>query len=253
LLPHMRRSSIIAAVTAALFVLLPATPAAAHATFVGAPSGFPINSDQALTMNVPDERDDTTYNVEVVVDVPDGWTALSCQGKPTWTCSLTTLSGRPVVRFTKAAGAAVAEDQAFQFAVRTAATVGLFPFRTLQTYNTGEIVRWIGAAGSANPAPMLTTLPGGTAAQTTAPPPPNPDAPPTSVGATSSTTSSATSSSSSTSTDAPAPTTRPSSGRDDGGGNGGAVAAIAIGAIALAGGGAWAWRRHSQSRLRNRP
>jgi len=60
----MRRSSIAVAVFAALIVLLSSSPASAHATFVGAPGGFPTNTDQTLTMNVPHERDDVTYNVE---------------------------------------------------------------------------------------------------------------------------------------------------------------------------------------------
>ena len=60
----------------------------AHAVFVGAPASVAADTDIALTMNVPHERDDTTYNVEVAIRLPEGWTGLSCQSKPTWTCAI---------------------------------------------------------------------------------------------------------------------------------------------------------------------
>ena len=150
----------------------------AHASFVGGAGGYPVNTDHMLTLNVPHECDSATYNVDVVIAIPAGWGALSCQTTATWTCSLGTVDSRPVVRFTKNEGAEPAEDKAFRFTARTARTGERFGFPTVQTYNTGDIVRWIGAAGAEKPTPMLATLPTRSAPQTT-PSTTNSDASPT--------------------------------------------------------------------------
>jgi LPXTG-motif cell wall-anchored protein len=162
----MRRSLAAAGVFAALLVLLSASSAAAHAVFVGTPSGVPVDTDQALVMNVPHERGDDVYNVEVTVAMPAGWQPLSCQVKDTWTCELTTLDGRRVVHFVKSSGAPPAEDETFGFSVHTATTVGSFSFPTVQKYSSAEIVRWISDPGTEEPAPVLRTI----ATGTTAPP-----------------------------------------------------------------------------------
>jgi hypothetical protein len=277
----MRKSSISVAALSGLFVLCSASPASAHAVFVGAPSGYPTNTEQSLTISVPHERDDVTYNVDVVVAMPMGWTALSCQGKATWTCSLGTTDGRQVVHFTKNSGAEVAEDETFQFTVRTASTVATFAFPTVQTYNTGEIVRWIGAAGTGNPAPTLATLPGGTAPQPT-PSTTNPDASPTTTtvvtppptsGATTNTTSTTaattttagtgttttTAGTTTTSTITPttatiAPSTTATANDDDDGGSGTLLAGlIAVLLLAVTGGGLFAYRRQRASTSRHSP
>ncbi len=152
-----------------LVALFDATPAGAHASFLGAPAAFPISTDQSLTMEVPHERDDVTYNVEVKVALGDGWTATGCEASATWTCTHGVQDGRQVVRFVKDAGAGPAADEVFRFSVRTASAVGTFPFPTIQTYNTGETVSWIGQAGSEEPAPVLKTVQPGGPVQTTAP------------------------------------------------------------------------------------
>lgn len=187
-----RKHIIVGAVVVWMTLLVGASAASAHAFFVGAPSGFPVDTDQTLTMDVPHERGDGIWNVEVVVALPDGWSPIGCEAKPTWTCGSGTQSGRTVTRFTKDAGAGPAEDERFVFTVHTGSAVGTFSFPTLQTYDTGEQVGWIGPPGSDEPAPQLTTVPSGTptsstsstapphgATTTTAPPAPapSPDAP----------------------------------------------------------------------------
>ena len=245
----MRRSSVAVSILCSAIVLFSSTPANAHAGFVGAPNGYPANSDQALTLKVPHERDDVTYNVDVVVAMPSGWIALSCENKATWTCSLDTVDARQVVRFTKASGAGVAEDENFQFAARIASTAGSYAFPTVQTYNTGEIVRWIGAAGTDKPAPTLVTLPGGTAPQST-PSTTNPDARPTTpstVVVPPATTVASASTSSSPTTTAPLPSTTTAPRDDNSGGNGALLAVVVavLGATAVAGG-VFAYRRRQQ-------
>jgi len=133
-------------------------PAYAHAVFINGYAAYTVNTTQTLTMNVPNERDDTDYNVDIKVAIPAGWQALSCVPKATWSCTLTTEDGRRVVHFAKTSGNVLDENEVFKYTVHTASTVGSFAFPTVQTYETGEIVRWIGAPGSEEPAPVLGTL-----------------------------------------------------------------------------------------------
>lgn len=250
----MRKSSVVVGACAAALVLFSSSSAWAHASFVGGASGYPVNTDQTLTLNVPHERDGATFNVDVVIAIPAGWTALSCQTKATWTCSLGTVDTRPVVRFTKNEGVEPAEDQAFRFTARTAPTVERFGFPTVQTYNTGEIVRWIGAAGAEKPTPMLATLPAGSAPQTT-PSTTNPDASPataTTVTAPSTTTVATTASAPTTMLPVPSTTALLASATDadsDDGTGAGLVAGIVVALVVVAGAGAaFAFRRRTGNR-----
>lgn len=152
--PVLRRLVLVFALVPVLLGAL-ASAAAAHATFSGAPGAVAAGSELTLTMDVPHERDDTTYNVGVVVAMPAGWAARSCEAQATWTCRLDASGARATVQFTKDAGAAPGQDETFRFAVRAAPSAGAYSFPTVQTYNTGEAVRWIGAAGTAEPAPVL--------------------------------------------------------------------------------------------------
>lgn len=139
---------------------LAASPASAHAQFQSAASGYAAGSSPTLRLYVPNERDDTNYNAAVTVYLPESWSAVSCATKATWTCALGAAEGRPTVTFTKAAGAAPAEDDYFEFVVRVGPTPGTYTLPTIQTYNDGQVVRWIGAKGSEDPAPTLVALPG---------------------------------------------------------------------------------------------
>jgi uncharacterized protein YcnI len=127
----------------------------AHASFIAAPATVPADSDVALTMNVPHERDDATFNVAVAIQLPEGWSGVTCGAKTTWTCTIGIESGQGVVRFTKDTGAAPAEDETFQMTVHAGSATGTAAFKTIQTYNTAEQVAWIGASDSDEPAPTL--------------------------------------------------------------------------------------------------
>lgn len=164
----MTRRTLLAPLIAAAGLLLMAGRADAHAEFVGAPGSLAPDSDVSLVMNVPHERDDATYNAGVAIQLPAGWRVVSCQSKDTWTCASATDGGRAVLRFTKADGAGPAEDETFRFVLHTGTDGGTFTLPTVQTYNTGEVVRWIENAGGAEPAPALTVS--GSAPATTAAP-----------------------------------------------------------------------------------
>ena len=127
----------------------------AHTEFEDAPATIAPNSDIALTMHVANEREASNFNVAVAVQLPEGWTGVDCAAKPTWTCEIALESQRVVVHFDKDAGAAAAEDETFEFTLHSSATLGTASFPTLQTYDTGEVVGWIGEPGSEEPAPTL--------------------------------------------------------------------------------------------------
>jgi Domain of unkown function (DUF1775) len=127
----------------------------AHTEFEDPPASVAPDSDIAVTLHVEHERGAGVYNVGVAIRLPEGWTGVACETKPTWTCGIATESQRVVVTFVKDEGAAPAEDETFNITLHSATTVGTATFPTLQTYNTGEEVGWVGDPGSEEPAPTL--------------------------------------------------------------------------------------------------
>lgn len=221
---------VVAAVGAVAASWALATPADAHAGFVGT-SSVPVDAPVELVMRVPHERGASVYNVEIQVALPEGWTPLTCATKDTWTCELTTVSGRAVVRFTKAAGAPRAEDERFTFTARSAREAGTASFPVTQRYDTGEVVRWIDGPGSAEPAATLRLT--GTAAPTTAAP---------ATGGTATTGAPATTRAAATTatTALSSPTTAPTS--EDGDGSSSTPLIVGGVVVAAIAGGAAAWR-----------
>ena len=105
----------------ALGAILAATaqPASAHATFLGAPS-VRVGEAVRLTLDVPHERDEETFNTKVRIRLPTGWSSVSCEPFATWTCS----TAATVIEFAKQVGADPAQDETFIVAVR-AGSAGL--------------------------------------------------------------------------------------------------------------------------------
>jgi len=92
--------------------------------------------------------------------------------------------------------------QDFGLSLKIPDKAGPLTFKALQTYSSGEVVRWIGADGSDNPAPIVTVA----------------------APAASATPAAAT----------PAATATPAaSSDDDGGGNGLAIVALIVGAVGV--------------------
>jgi uncharacterized protein YcnI len=169
----MRRFLLLALwfVAGALLVLVPASPAGAHAS-VTSPNDLPVNTQQTIVMSVPHELEDTIYNTKVEIAVPTGWQVQGCTTKPTWTCSHAQEGGFRVITWVKSG--APSEDEIFRFTVRTPSTTGSYPFPTIQTYSNGFEAAWIGGPGTDEPAPVLRTVPntgGPTTTRPTTPPP----------------------------------------------------------------------------------
>ena len=149
-----------------------AAPAAAHVTIQ--PEELPAGTFTRLDVRVPTERDDAS-TTEVDVELPDGFYFVSYEPVAGWDVQLETEKlGEPVeiepgfdaseqvtrVTWTGEGNEGAIPPQAFQdfgLSVLTPDAEGeTLTFKALQTYDNGEVVRWIGAPDSEEPAPTVT-------------------------------------------------------------------------------------------------
>ncbi|WP_327009274.1 YcnI family protein [Dactylosporangium sp. NBC_01737] len=172
-LTHVVRAGVAVAAAAAAALAFPAA-ASAHVTVN--PNTATQGGYTKVTFRVPNERDDaSTTKVEIALpaDKPiasvslkpvQGWTAVAESGKlatPIKTADGEITDAVLKITWTAAADAAIKPHQFQEFDV----SLGPLPvtdqivFKALQTYSTGEIVRWIDepAAGAEaeHPAPVL--------------------------------------------------------------------------------------------------
>ena len=201
----MRRTALV--VIAALGLVIVAE-AGAHAEI--APKRVPAGSVSTFTLSVEGEKSAPT--VKVAMRIPSEMANLKPVDVSGWQVKL----GGSVITWT---GGRIAQGKTGEFPIK-----GLFPrtpgktltFPVVQTYGNGEVVRWIGAPSSTEPAPTIRL---GAAVG-----PPPPVAPPAST----------------TPTTPPAPAG--SNDNDDNGSAGWIIgAAIVVGLIAA--GAALFWRR----------
>ena len=173
--------------TAVATTLLLATPAWAHVTVH--PETLPAgSSDIELTFRVPNERDDAnTVGLQVFFPTDLPLLTVDVLPVPGWTAKVTTRAlATPVrtddgpvgqvvsyVTWTASAGG-IAPGQYEDFVVAAGqgpAKPGTLVFKSLQTYSSGEVVRWIQVASSEDPnpdspAPALTVTPATTSGVT---------------------------------------------------------------------------------------
>ena len=162
----MRKSSV--APMAGAFVLLMAAPALAHVTVQ--PPEAPTGSFFAFAVRVPNERPDAS-TTKVEVQFPETVTNVSVQPHPGWDyeVKMKTLD-EPIEVFGEEVTEAVdtitwsggtigpGEFDEFGFSVRTPDEPGELVFPALQTYDSGEVVEWIGDEGSEEPAAEVRIL-----------------------------------------------------------------------------------------------
>ncbi|WP_022926955.1 YcnI family protein [Patulibacter americanus] len=167
----MRRTTTVAALATTLAVALPAA-ADAHVTVQ--PPEAAAGTYAVVNVRVPNEKDDRG-TTKVEVQVPPGVSYAAYQPVPNWTAKITTrapakpfsVQGEPVkeeidtITFTgKGREGVIAPGQFLQFPVSIRVPDGAegskVAFKALQTYEGGEVVRWIGAEDSEAPAPALT-------------------------------------------------------------------------------------------------
>src|SRR3954468_23291725 len=166
----MHRTRKLAAATA---VAALAVPAAAQAHVTLQPNQAAAGAFTVLDVRVPTERDDAS-TAKVDVQFPSGFASASYQAVPGWKVrvikkKLTTpiqtddgpitegVSRMVWTRTSRGGGIKPGQFQDFPISVQIPGKAGdKLTFKALQTYSNGEIVRWIGAAGSGTPAPQVT-------------------------------------------------------------------------------------------------
>lgn len=165
---------IVPALIAALALALPAT-AGAHVTLQ--PSEAAAGDFTVLDVRVPNERDDAA-TTKVDVQLPSGFVFASYQPVPGWSVEvkserlarpLQTDDG-PVTSEVRQmtwsadsdkAGIQPGQFQDFPISVQIPGEAGdTLTFKALQTYDNGEVVRWIGAPDSEEPAPQVAVTAG---------------------------------------------------------------------------------------------
>jgi uncharacterized protein YcnI len=138
------RARLVAVVAGGIMAAVPGA-AWAHAEFLSNTS-VPVNSDQKLTINVPEEKGPSIHNTKVVF--------AGCDPKPQWSCAVSPASnGRTLVTYTRSSGTDA--DGRFSFGVHTPGKAGDYPFQTNQSYSDNSTQRWDGPPGSESPAPVL--------------------------------------------------------------------------------------------------
>lgn len=164
-----RTTVALAATTLAL-----AVPAVASAHVTVQPPEAAAGSYAVENVRVPNEKDDRG-TTKVELQLPPGVSYAATQPVPNWTAKITkrtpskafSVEGEPVtqeidtITWTgsgKAGVVAPGEFQQFPVSLRIpdGAEGSKITFKALQTYEGGEVVRWIGAADSELPAPTVT-------------------------------------------------------------------------------------------------
>jgi uncharacterized protein YcnI len=151
-----------------------ALPASAAAHVTVQPSTAPAGGFTRLDVRVPNERDDKG-TVKVDLKLPPGFVTASYEPVPGWKVKVTKEKlDKPIkvegfdvteqvgrITWTGVGRDGVIPPGAFQdFGLSVAMPKGKagekLTFKALQTYQGGEIVRWIGPEGSDEPAPVVT-------------------------------------------------------------------------------------------------
>jgi uncharacterized protein YcnI len=163
---------LILAAVAALALVAPAT-AAAHVTVQ--PNTAPAGGFTRLDVRVPNERDDAG-TVKVDVQMPPGFTSASYEPVPGWSVRITKRkSEQPIEvegleldeeidRITWTGdprrGGIIRPGEFQDFGLSVAMPDGApgskLTFKALQTYQGGDVVRWIGPEDADEPAPTVT-------------------------------------------------------------------------------------------------
>ena len=175
---QMQRTIPVAVAAAAL-----ALPAAAQAHVTVQPNTAAAGAFTVENVRVPNERDNAS-TVKLDLQLPPGFAEVSYQARPGWTVKMTTQKlAKPIqsddgpineqVRRITFTGHGTegrirpGQFMDFPLSVQIPGKPGdKLTFKAVQTYSNGEVVRWIGAAGSDTPAPVVSVTKGTEAADT---------------------------------------------------------------------------------------
>ena len=163
----MRHTRTAAAVLAAALAL----PAAASAHVTLQPSTAPADGFTRLDVRVPNERDDAA-TVKVDVQLPPGFAFVSYEPRPGWMVAVERAKAeQPIeveggfevdeeVRQITWSGGRIGPGEFVDFGLSLRMPKGeagdKLTFKALQTYDDGDVVRWIGPEDADEPAPIVT-------------------------------------------------------------------------------------------------
>ena len=159
---------ILTVAVASALALVVAAPAFAHVTVQ--PNEAGVGSFSRFVVRVPNETPDAA-TTKVEVQFPETVTNVSFQPKEGWdrTVKMKTLD-EPIEVFGEEVTEAVdtvtwtggsiepGEFDEFGFSIRTPDDPGALEFPALQTYEGGEVVRWIGPADADEPAAIVNVI-----------------------------------------------------------------------------------------------
>jgi uncharacterized protein len=135
--------------------MLPAV-ASAHVTLQ--PNTAPADGFTRLDVRVPNERDDSG-TVKVDVQFPPGFETISYEPRQGWKTTVERADGGDVSRITWSGGV-IEPGEFVDFGLSLHVPAGeagdKLTFKALQTYDDGEVVRWIGPEDADEPAPIVT-------------------------------------------------------------------------------------------------
>ena len=123
------------------------------------PEEVPADSFEVFTVRVPTEKEVPTTQVRV--EVPEGFTVSRVEPVPDWDYELEEDGG--AVSAITWSGGEIGETEFRQFDIqgRTPAEPGEYAWNAYQTYADGEVVEWIGPAGSEEEASVVRVVEGG--------------------------------------------------------------------------------------------
>ncbi|MFD2419648.1 YcnI family protein [Amycolatopsis pigmentata] len=145
-----------------------AAPAVASAHVTANPSTAEQGGYAKITFRVPDERDNaSTTQVEIDFPADHPLASVSTRAVPGWTAQVTkaplanpvTMDGKQLTEAVSKivwTGAKISPGQFEEFDVSMGplpADAGQMVFKALQTYDNGEVVRWIDTAAAGAPEP----------------------------------------------------------------------------------------------------
>lgn len=128
-----------------------AAPASAHIQV--SPTVAAPEDAVRFTVLVPGERSDAT-TTKVALKVPPGVLPYSYGQAPGWQRSLVLAKDQSVAQIVWTGRMASDEFAEFSFLASTPPQPGVLSWKALQFYSDGDVVRWIGAPSSEEPAPV---------------------------------------------------------------------------------------------------
>ena len=154
----MKRLLFVGGVALSLCAMLAvAAPAWAHVTV--SPEEVAAGDYETLTVSVPTEKEVPT--TEIRVEVPEGFLLSGVQPVPGWEHAFEEDGG--IVTAVTFSGGEIRPREFQQFLVQAQAPEepGEYPWKAIQTYENGSVVKWTGPPDSEEPASVVEVVSGG--------------------------------------------------------------------------------------------